>query len=145
MAFNITNAAAELKEDTAWQKTPEEITDEQYETLIVKGIRRLLIDTGRALTYDDTLFFTEEDAHWFDMELAIDEIAYIFVCSKLAFFKRVQTDVNNIVSYSTDALKVTNADKPYAHLQDTVDDLENDRRILYYKMCRYTVGYAVSD
>lgn len=58
--------------------------------------------------------------------------------AQIAFFKRVQTDVNNIVSYTTDALSVANADKPYGHLQDTIGALENERRIVFYKMTDYS-------
>lgn len=57
--------------------------------------------------------------------------------AQIGFFKKVQADVNNIVGYTTNALTVTGADKPYAHLQDTIANLENERRIVYYKMHRY--------
>lgn len=46
--------------------------------------------------------------------------------------------MNNIVSYTTDALSVANADKPYGHLQDTIGALENERRIVFYKMTDYS-------
>jgi hypothetical protein len=145
MSFSITDAAEELMEEMAWQKTPEPISAEQYEKMILRGIKRLLIDTGRALEYDSTLVYENEHGKIFDMVFNIDEIAYIMLCAKIGFFHKVQTDVNNIVSYTTDALSVTQADKPYAHLKDTVAGLENDRRILYYKMHRYALGYVIDD
>lgn len=58
------------------------------------------------------------------------------------FFKKVQSDVNNIVGYTTDALSITNADKPYAHLQDTIGELEKERRIVFFKMVPYTFYQA---
>lgn len=146
MSFSITDAAAELMEDTAWQKTPEQIDAGQYEKMIIRGIKRLLIDTGRALEYDSNLIFEDENEKTiYNMTFNIDEIAYIMLCAKIGFFHKVQTDVNNIVSYTTDALSVTQADKPYAHLKDTVAGLENDRRILYYKMPRYALVYPIDD
>ena len=146
MSFSITEAAEELMEEMAWQKTPEPIEPAQYEKMIVRGVKRLFIDTGRALEYDPALLYADETGYMFyDATFNIDEIAYIMLCAKIGFFHKVQTDVNNIVSYTTDALSVTQADKPYAHLKDTVDRLENDRRILYYKMPRYTLGYAITD
>lgn len=138
--LNISELAADLNDQTAWQETPEPVTPAQYERMIVKGIRRLYIDTGRALEYDDSLFVKEEDQLYFDAVFPIDEVAYICLCAQIDFFKKVQSDVNNSFGYSTDALVVTNADKPYANLRDTIEKLENDRRILYYKMVRYTLG-----
>jgi len=63
----------------------------------------------------------------------------VLICAQINFFKKVQADVNNIVGYTTDALTVTNADKPYVHLQDTIDKLEQERRIIYYKMVRFAL------
>ena len=76
----------------------------------------------------------------YDRDFLIDEIEYIICLCKIEFFKRVQTDVNNAFGYTTDALSVTNADKPYANLKNTLDDLEHERRILFNKMVRYTLG-----
>ena len=42
--------------------------------------------------------------------------------------------VNSRVGYTTDAFSVTNADKPYGHLADTIRELEKDRRTLHYKL-----------
>ena len=49
------------------------------------------------------------------MDFLIDEEAYILICAQIEFFRKVQSDVNNIVGYTTDALTVTNADKPYTN------------------------------
>ena len=75
---------------------------------------------------------------YFDYTLPIDEEKYVLLVAQISFYKKVQSDVNNIVGYSTDALIVTNADKPYAHLQDTITSLENERRIVFYKMTNYS-------
>ena len=126
---------------TRWQKTPEVILSEEYEQMIVKAIKRLLIDTGRASTYQESLLNKESDGETeslrFNMDFQIDEEAYILICAQIEFFRKVQSDVNNIVGYTTDALTVTNADKPYTNLKDTLTQLEQDRRITYYKMWRF--------
>ena len=79
---------------------------------------------------------------FFNADLPIDEEKYVLLTAEIAFFKKVQSDVNNIVGYTTDALSITNADKPYAHLQDTIRDLESERRIVFFKMTSYTFYYA---
>lgn len=72
-------------------------------------------------------------------DLEIDEKRYAILSAKIEFFRRVQTDVNNIVGYTTDALTVTNADKPYINIASTIDALEKERRIIHYKMTRYAL------
>lgn len=143
METSITALAQQLMDIVSWQKTPEILTLPQYEQMIVKAIKRLLIDTGRASTYSETLLRKEvnadtgEETNWIDLSFLIDEEAYILICAQIEFFRKVQSDVNNIVGYTTDALTVTNADKPYANLKDSLSNLEQDRRITYYKMVRY--------
>lgn len=128
----------ELKEATAWQRTPELLTDYDYQRFIVKAIKTLFIDTGRTFEYKKECFTKDEYGEdVFDYDFEIDEEKYILLVAEINFFKRVQSDVNNIVSYSTDALTVTSADKPYAHLQDTIGQLENERRIVFFKMSRF--------
>lgn len=141
MGTSITALADQLMDVTRWQKTPEVIMPEEYEKMIVKAIKRLLIDTGRASVYQDSLLDREinggQYGTYFNMNFQIDEEAYILICAQIEFFKRVQSDVNNIVGYTTDAQTVTNADKPYANLKDTLTQLEQDRRLTYYKMWRF--------
>ena len=146
---NVTELAMELKDIVSWQRTPEEMEDADFIKMILNGIKTLYIDTGRAALYSkDMIVYPEEpegeteepvdDTIWFTVDLPIDEEKYVLIVAQIAFFKKVQSDVNNIVSYTTDALTVANADKPYAHLQDTIANLENERRIIFYKMVSYS-------
>ena len=72
-------------------------------------------------------------------DLLLDEKRYVELSAKIEFFRKVQTDVNNIVGYTTDALTVTNADKPYMNLTTTIDALEKERRVIHYKMIRHVL------
>ena len=72
-------------------------------------------------------------------ELTADEYEYVLTTAEMGFYRKVQSDVNRIVGYSTDAMTITNADKPYANLSQTLAELANRQRILYYKMVRYTL------
>lgn len=133
MGTSITSLAEQLMDITRWQKTPEILPTSDYEKMILKAVKRLLIDTGRAPLYsedkvetietevtDDEGNVTIETTVNFLMDFMIDEEAYILICAQIEFFRRVQSDVNNIVGYTTDALTVTHADKPYANLMDTL-------------------------
>lgn len=139
MSVAISYLAEELKNRTEWQRTPEPLLQEDYSEMIAYGIKRLYIDTGRALQYKSDFISVVDDELTFTQDLALDEEEYVLICAQINFFKKVQSDVNNIVGYTTDALTVTNADKPYAHLQDTVEKLEHERRIIYYKMIRFAM------
>lgn len=137
---SITKMAEELKDYTAWQATPEQLDDEQYVDMIIRGIKRLYIDTNRPSAYSDEMILEEDDELWFNADLPINEQYYAMLCARIEFMKKVQSDVNNIVGYTTNALTVTNADKPYQNLKNSLDELERERRIVYYKMVTYTLG-----
>lgn len=142
--LNITELVDQLKDETQWQETPVPLTDEQYTKMIIRGLEKLFVDTGRAKDYDENKYQTVTTATdsyvAYDGDFLIDEKHYIMLCAQMNFFKKVQTDVNNTFGYSTDALTVTNADKPYANLKNTLEDLDKERRITYYKMHRYALG-----
>lgn len=106
---------------------------------VILGIRDLFIVTGRAGAYTDDLFvnFQGEMPTEFNMDLLIDEYEFVLASAEIAFFQKVQTDVNNIVGYSTDALSVTNADKPYQYLYQTITERKKTRNEYYYKMARF--------
>ena len=142
--LNISKLVEWLKEETEWQETPYQLTDGNYVHMVVNGLERLFVDTGRSEQYNEEKYVTvvEPDGEYFcyEADFPLDEKRYIQICSLMNFFSKVQSDVNNRFGYSTDALTVTNADKPYANLKDTLDKLDNERRIIYYKMVRYTLG-----
>lgn len=139
--LNVTELAAEVEELTAWQETPLPLSENDYLKTVLRAVRRFFVDINSPTEYDITLYTTDDDGNMlYDRDFLIDEIEYILCLCKIEFFKRVQTDVNNSFGYTTDALSVTNADKPYANLKNTLDDLEHERRILFNKMVRYTLG-----
>ena len=139
--LNITEMASELQEETAWQETPEALMREDYVKMVVKALRKFFVDINHVSEFDMTLYTMDDDGNvCYDREFLADEEEYIFTLCKIMFFKKVQTDSNNLFGYSTNALSVTNADKPYANLKDTIDDLQHERRINFNKMVRYTLG-----
>ena len=141
MALSITELAERLREITAWQHTPVDLSYEDYAGFVQYGIRKLFIDTGRATSYNRSLITVnpENGEITYDGSFYVDEEEYILLLAQIAFFQKVAADVNNIVGYTTNALSVTNADKPYANLKDTLDKLENERRITFYKMVRFVL------
>lgn len=138
MSTSLTQMAFDLREDVSWQRTPQQLELSDYVKMIYNGLKRLYIDTARASEFTYSLNDQDGNEVIFPEDLPIDEEEYVMVCAKIAFFRRVATDVNNIVGYTTNALSVTNADKPYNNLKDTISDLESERRTIFYKMTRYS-------
>lgn len=121
--------AQELRQRTEWQDTPVEMVEEDYLEIVRQAVRHLYVMTGRYTQYDDSS----------EIALSADEYEYVLTTAEIGFYRRVQSDVNRIVGYSTDAMTITNADKPYANISQTVNELLNRQRILYYKMTRYVL------
>ena len=121
--------AQELRQRTEWQDTPVELTEEDYLEIVRQAVRHLYVMTGRYTQYDDKT----------DIALSADEYEYVLTTAEIGFYRRVQSDVNRIVGYSTDAMTITNADKPYANISQTISELLNRQRILYYKMTRFVL------
>lgn len=136
---SITALTNELKSLVEYQQTPRTIEDFEYESMIVYGLKRLLIDTGRASSFNTSNLRTDNGELIYDDNFNIDEIEYIMLVSQIRFFQIIRASVNEMVSYTTDALSVTQGDKPYANISGTLNELENERRIVYYKMVPYTI------
>lgn len=138
--LNVTELASELQELTAWQETPMPLTDADYTKIVIRAVKKFFVDINHPEEYVLSLWITDEDDNpCYNREFNITEEWYILILCRIEFFKRVQTDVNNSFGYTTDALAVTNADKPYANLKDTLDNLEHERRIVFNKMVQYTL------
>ena len=139
MSTSLTKMAFTLQDETSWQRTPQTLRLDDYVQMIQNGIKRLYIDTSRASEFNYNMISDSNGSEIvFSQDLPIDEEEYVMVCAKINFFRRVATDVNNIVGYTTNALSVTNADKPYSNIKNTLEDLENERRIIFYKMTNYS-------
>lgn len=126
---DIQKMAQELRQRTEWQDTPVELAHEDYLEIVRQAVRHLYVMTGRYTQYDDSS----------EIALSADEYEYVLTTAEIGFYRRVQSDVNRIVGYSTDAMTITNADKPYANISQTVNELLNRQRILYYKMTRFVL------
>ena len=138
--LNITELAEEVKVLTAWQETPQPLGTEDYVKIVVRAIKKFFVDINHPEDYDISLWTSDGESTYYDREFMLDEEEYIKILCQIEFFKRVQTDVNNAFGYTTNALTITNADKPYANLQQTLNDLQQERRIVFNKMVRYTLG-----
>lgn len=139
MSTSLTKMAQDLNRMTEWQKTPYPLNEIEYLDMVIDGVKELYIITNRPSLFDGRKIYEQDGELFYEDDLPINERYFALLCAQIGFFKKVQADVNNIVGYSTDALTVTNADKPYANLKNSIDDLEKEKRIVYYKMVSYTL------
>lgn len=108
--MELAQLAAELAQRTQWQDTPVEMTEADYLEIARQAARHLYVMTGRYTQYDADIV----------PDLDADEYEYVLTTAEIGFYRRVQSDVNRIIGYSTDAMTITNADKPYANLSQTI-------------------------
>ena len=96
--------------------------------------------TGRAMTFDESKFVKEDELYVsFADDLPLDEREYVILSAEIALLKKAQTSVNELTSYSTDAMTVTHGDKPFANLQQTIEGVEEERLRVWYKMYRFNL------
>lgn len=128
-----------------WQKMPLSMTTEEKQQMlidaVVSGIEDLFVITGRALTYYDYQYTVDEETgviSEFSYDLMLDEELYVLCRAQIEVFSKVRTQYSDLLGYTTNALTVTNADKPYSYMTGTINELENQLRVYYYKMVRYS-------
>lgn len=138
---DIVALARRLYKRIQWQATPQDITADDMCDFIAQAIRWLYTMTGRGFTFDDLWF--EYDGNGtvvsFLYDLPSDEKQYVLLSAQIDFFRKNQTSVDTLTSYSTDAMTVTHGDKPFANLQQMLDDLESQRNRVWHKMQRYHI------
>ena len=121
-----------------WQNVTDPVTIEDLTQYIADGIRHLYTMTGRALQFSEEKFVLDDKIYMsFADDLPLDEQEYVILSAQIDFLRKVQTTVDDLTSYTTDAMSVTHGDKPYANLQQTITDLESMRITIWYKMGRY--------
>lgn len=57
--------------------------------------------------------------------------------AQIEFLEKVRADKNAIVGYTTDALSVTHADKPYQYISGTIAELRQQIRTAFYKLVSF--------
>lgn len=127
MIVTVDELSYRLEYEVKWQETPEPLTYDDYYFMVTNAIKRLYIDTARSIDYE----ILDE----YDFE--IDEQEYIIICAKINFFDMVKASLDQMVSYTTNALSITGGDKPYKNIKETRNELEAERIRTFNKMDRF--------
>lgn len=128
-----------LKSAVRYQEVFEEFNYSDFRNIIIESIERLYIDTSRVNEYSDGMFVINpvDNTEYFMAELDIDEKRYVMCCAKLNFYNIVADNYSSMTSFSTDAITVTQGDKPFANLKSQIEEIESERRRLFYKLARF--------
>ena len=134
--------AEEVWFNIQWQSfpklPPEETLQDMLHQAIKTALRRLYIVTGRALSFDRLTITDEIGEFTVDCNLPADEYEWTLLEALRTLLGLVQSSVNNIVSYTTNALSVANADKPYQYVTASMVQRLAAQNDVFLRMVRYT-------
>lgn len=133
----------ELLDWVKLQKMPIQLSEDDLEIrmsdILVLAVRTLFIRTGRGEAFRRDMFtYKYEVVQSMQGTLSADEEALVIVYAKMETLRWIQGDVNTIVGYTTNALTVTNADKPFVNLETMLKDLEQREAMIFLSMLRYS-------
>jgi hypothetical protein len=122
-----------------WQKLPAAMTSKDKEKMIVDATKHAIEDmfvvTGRQSEYAQYDYVMESE---FTYTLSLDEELYVICMAQVEIFKKCRAQYDDMLGYTTNALSVTNADKPFVYISNTIRELEDRARLYFYKMVRYS-------
>lgn len=139
---DLTPLANEVYYNVQWQQfpklPPEETLQDLLHQAIKSALRRLYIVTGRALSFDGLTIVDEIGEFTVDCNLPADEYEWTLLEALITLLGLVQANVNNIVSYTTNALSVANADKPFQYVTASMAQRLAAKNDVFLRMVRYT-------
>ena len=136
---DLVKLAQRLHRKIKWQEVPEKVDWIDQIDLICDAIQRLYVISGRTFLYNDDKFIYDADevAVQFADNLELDEREWVLLEAQIEFYKSVQSNVDDLVSYSTDAMTVAHGDRPYKNIGETLDRLEKNQNDVWVRMTRY--------
>ena len=135
---NITDIAHRLFRKIKWQEVPEEVNHEDLVDLVCDAIRKLYVISGRTFMFSEDLFIEgEQNDIVFQNDMEIDEVEWVLLESQIEFYKTCQSNVDDLTSYTTDAMAVTHGDKPFKNIGETIDRLKAEQNVIWTRMVRF--------
>jgi hypothetical protein len=130
MSTSLTDIKTDLITNVKFQKTPIPMTDDDYMSFVIKAAKRYYVDCGMEDEFNSDY---DKVTYTLNKDLSLSDLEYILLASEIAFRTQIKDDLADIVGYSTDALSITGADKPYKNIQSTINDLETRLSKLAFK------------
>lgn len=136
---DLVKLAERLHRKIKWQEVPEKVSWTDQVDLICDAIRKLYVISGRTFSFSEDNFVYDETGvavEWKE-DMMADEVEWILLEAQIEFYKSVQSNVDNLKGYSTDAISLTHSDKPYANLANTIGTLKDEQNVIWTRMVRY--------
>lgn len=164
---DIVNLAQRLHRRIKWQEIPEELDSSDLIDILCDAIRMLYVISGRTFQFSEDMFTDtpvvdeteesgeagetneteegtgeaqeepEEKGLWFTNTLALDEEEWVLLEGEIAFYNMALSNVDDLQSYTTDAMSVTHGDKPYKNIKATVEDRQAKQAVVWTRMVRF--------
>ena len=159
---DIVKLAQRLHRRIKWQEIPEELNSSDLIDIICDAIRMLYVISGRTFQFSEDKFIVveepEEDPEtpeepgatdeeekdddlepgtYFADDLELDEQEWILLEGEIAFYNLALSNVDDLQSYTTDAMAVTHGDKPYKNIKATVEDRQQKQAVVWTRMVRF--------
>lgn len=137
---DIVKLAQRLHRRIKWQEIPEELNSEDLIEIICDAIRMLYVISGRTFQFSEDMFIVNDldnDAVEFTETLELDEQEWVLLESEVAFYNMALSNVDDLQSYTTDAMAVTHGDKPYKNIKATVEDRQAKQAVVWTRMVRF--------
>ena len=123
------------------QTTPDTVDQLDLIYLIIDAIEELYIISGRQEQYSEDKIELEQESETivctFADTLSTDERRWVVLDAEINFYRWVQNSVDDMFSYSTDAMTVSHGDKPYKNIGDTIADRKEKLNRIWYSMIRF--------
>jgi len=132
MATSILALKDVLVSSTKNQRTPTAYTDDEYIEFSRLGCKRFYIDTGIESLWE--IEYSDGATPLLTRNLNVLEKEYCLLCAEIYFFENVRNYWNTLVSYTTNALKIANANKPFEFINETINQKERKLIDLFHKM-----------
>ena len=133
MSTSIELISTQLQTNVRNQRTPTTLTSSDYLEMAVLGTKQFYIDIGQednwTSEFDGTSIITKD--------LTILEYEYCVLASEIVFFEQLICGWNDLVGYTTNALAITHADKPFQNIEKILDRKNKKLINLFYKMTDY--------
>jgi len=114
------------------QRTPINYDDSDYLRFAMAGTQRFFTDCGNESKWDAE--YSYDATPVLNSTLNILQFSYCVTASEIEFFQSVRNNWNTLVSYTTNALSVAYAYKPFEFLTQTIADREAQLTYMFHQM-----------
>lgn len=138
---DILALAEDVYDDVKEQTTIEDVCVSDLAKMVKRAIKELYNLTSRSNLYSEDKFTQDKDQTYisFDDDLTSVESSWVVYEAECSFYKVQRSGYTDAVGYSTDAMTVSHADKPFKNLSEVVKELEDKKNVLLTRMYQYTI------